>query len=453
MTIKEKIYSRHMQNKGAAKRLSEWSNVIADIMSPEGKPEALSGTVVLDLSYANFTGVITSALLAEAGAEVINIEPPEGDPARVMTPYGVTLQETGIPYLMESRNKFNITLDIHDAADRENLIALVKKADILIETFEPGMMDSLGIGYRQLEKINSGLIYLAITPYGQYTQRAEECASMPWSDLTSQAESGLAALIGGLEDEPDPYNWPTRSGFYAAGYATAVSSVCSTLIALFFKGRTGQGQMIDVATADSFSSCVGIPSTIGYIWKRPRPRYGTLDYGLCPYGFFKCKDGYAAIACFRDQDFRAALRILGLWKIEEDWKTLLDRITDDVEKAKILNREIEKAVAGMTFEEIFTKFQAFCMKAAKSKWRGGGLPVTTKMLRPMEVMEIEHWKVRNAFFKADDTYYGTFQVPTTGKMSKTPMRIKSISARIGEDNDRIYKKYGLKIHRANSNPA
>ena len=281
MTIKEKIYSRHMQNKGAAKRLSEWSNVIADIMSPEGKPEALSGTVVLDLSYANFTGVITSALLAEAGAEVINIEPPEGDPARVMTPYGVTLQETGIPYLMESRNKFNITLDIHDAADRENLIALVKKADILIETFEPGMMDSLGIGYRQLEKINSGLIYLAITPYGQYTQRAEECASMPWSDLTSQAESGIAALIGGLEDEPDPYNWPTRSGFYAAGYATAVSSVCSTLIALFFKGRTGQGQMIDVATADSFSSCVGIPSTIGYIWKRPRPRYGTLDYGLC----------------------------------------------------------------------------------------------------------------------------------------------------------------------------
>jgi len=443
---KEKIYSRHMQNKGATKRLSEWSKMVSDIMYPEGKPEALSGTVVLDLSYANFTGVIATALLAEAGAEVINIEPPEGDPARVMTPYGVNVQGTGIPYLMESRNKHNITLDIHDREGRENLIALVKKADILVETFEAGMMDSLGIGYRQLEKINPGLIYVAITPYGQYTNRAKECASMPWSDLTSQAESGLAALIGGLADEPDPYNFPTRAGFYAAGYATAVSSVCSILMALFFRSRAGQGQMIDVATADSFSSCAGIPATIGYIWKRPRPRYGTLDYGLSPYGFFKCKDGYAAIACFRDQDFRATLRILGLWKIEEDWKTLLDRITDDVERAKILNREIEQAISGMTFEEIFTKFQAFSMKAAKSKWRGGGLPVTTKMLRPMEVMEVKHWGVRNAFFKVNDTYYGTFQVPTTGKMSKTPMRVKSISARIGEANDYIYEKYGLKVN-------
>lgn len=443
MANKEKLYSRHMQNKAAAKRISEWSSVLSDIMSPKGKPEALSDTMVLDLSYANFTGIIAASLLAEAGAEVIKIEPPEGDPARVMTPYGKTIEGTGIPYLMESRNQYNITLDIHDGHDREKLLALVKKADILIETFEPGLLDSLGVGYRQLKAINPALIYVAITPYGQYTQQAATFAAMPWSDLTSQAESGMAALIGALPDESEPYNWPTRAGFHAAGYTSAVSAVCSTLMALFFKRRTGKGQMIDVATADSYSSCVGFPPTVGHIWKKARPRYGTLDYGLCPYGFFKCKDGYVAIACFRDQDFRAALQILGLWKIEENWKTLLDRITDDVEKAKTLNHEIEKAVASMTFDEIFTKFQSFSIKAARSKWRGGGLPVTTKMLRPMEVMEIEHWKVRNTFFKADDQYYGIFQVPVTGKMSKTPLRVKKISARIGEDTKYILEKYGI----------
>jgi len=443
MSSKEKLYSRHMQNKKAARRISEWSKLISGMMSPQGKPEALSDTMVIDLSYANFTGIIAATLFAEAGAEVIKAEPPDGDPARLMTPYGKTIRGTGIPYLMESRNKYNIILDIYDKDDREKLLVLVEKADILIETFEPGLMDSLGIGYRQLREVNPGLIYLAITPYGQYTQKAKEMASMPWSDLTSQAESGMAALIGGLPDEPEPFNQPIRAGFYAGGYTSAVSAVCSTLMALFFKRRTSEGQMVDVATADSYSSCVGFPPTIGYVWKTPRPRYGTLDYGLCPYGFFKCKDGYVAIACFRDQDFRAALRILGLWRIEEDWKTLLDRITDDIERAKKLNREIENAVAEMTFDEIFNKFQAFSLKAARSKWRGGGMPVTTRMLRPMEVMEVEHWKVRNTFFKADDKYYGIFQIPVTGKMSQTPLRIKTISARIGEHTDLIFEKYGL----------
>ncbi len=444
MPSKEKVYSRHMQNKDAAKRISEWSSVLSDIMSTEGKPEALADTVVLDLSYANFTGLIASSLFAEAGAEVIKIEPPEGDPARLMTPYGKTVKGTGIPYIMESRNKYNICLDIHDDADKNRLRALVQKADVLIETFEPGLLDNLGIGYRQLKEINPSLIYVAITPYGQYTEHARKLASIPWSDITSQAESGMAALIGALPGDPEPYNWPTRAGFHAAGYASAVSAVCSALIALFFKRQTGRGQMVDVATADSFSSCVGFPPTIGYVWGKPRPRYGTLDYGLCPYGFFKCKDGYAAVACFRDQDFRAALRILGLWKIEEEWKTLLDRITDDVEKAKILNREIEQAIASMTFDEIFKKFQAFSIKAARSKWRGGGLPVTTKMLRPREVMEVDHWKARNTFFKVDDQYYGIFQVPVTGKMSKTPLRVKRISASIGEDTQQIFEKYGIK---------
>jgi CoA:oxalate CoA-transferase len=442
-TIKERIYSRYLQQRGASRPLSEWSRFLSKMTSHEGKPDALDDMVVLDLSYANFSGNIAASFFAEAGAEVIKIEPPEGDPARIMSPYGDNVKGVGIPYLMESRNKRNITLDLSNHEGRENLKRLAARADVLIETFAAGEMDALGIGYRQLRELNPGLIYIAITPYGHYTARAKESAGMPWSDITSQAESGLAALIGDLPDAPEPYNWPTRAGFYAAGYTSAVGAACGGLVASFFKRKTGEGQMIDIATADAYASCVGFPPTIGYIWKKPRLRYGTLDYGLCPYGFFKCKDGYVAIACFRDQDFRAAMKILGKWKLEEDWKTLLDRITDDIDKVRELNNEVEKAVAKFTYGQINEKFSAYSVKSARSKWRGGGLPVTTKMLTPKEVLEEKHWQVRGAFAKINHPFYGIVTLPVSGKMSRTPLRVKWISAGIGEDNDYVIKKYGL----------
>lgn len=442
-TIKERVYSRYLQKKGASKPLSEWSQFLSKMMAVEGKPEALDDMMVLDLSYANFSGNVTASFFAEAGAEVIKVEPPEGDPSRILSPYGANIQGVGIPYLMESRNKRHITLDLAGAEGRENLKRLAKQADILIETFAPGEMDEWGIGYRQLREFNPGLIYIAITPYGHYTARGQEAAHTPWTDLTSQAESGLAALIGDLPSAPEPYNWPTRAGFYAAGYTSAVGAACGGLIASLFKRRTGEGQMIDIAAADAFASCVGFPPTIGYVWKKPRIRYGTLDYGLCPYGFFKCKDGYVAIACFRDQDFRAALKLLGKWKIEEDWKTLLDRITDDIDKVLELNGIVEKAVADLTYGEINEKFSTYSVKAARSKWRGGGLPVTTKMLTAKDVLQDKHWQVRGTFNKIEHPAYGVVTLPITGKMSRTPLRIKWISAGIGEDNDYIFKKYGL----------
>jgi len=433
-----------VSKKGTREKVTKWADFLQTMMSPEGKQEALEGMLVLDLSYANFSGIIAGTHFAEAGAEVIRVEPPQGDPARVMTPYGVNRAGVGTNYLMEGRNKRHITLDLETEAGRENLKTLVAKADILIETFSPGKMDEIGLGYRQLRDLNPGLVYVAITPYGHYRGKSGELKKIPWSDLTCQAESGLTALIGDLPDAPEPYNWPTRAGFYAAGYATAVEAATGALVAVFFKQKTGQGQMVDVAAADAYSSCVGFPPTIGCIWKKPRIRYGTLDYGLSPYGFFKCKDGFVAIACFRDQDFRAALKILGKWKIEEDWRTMLDRITDDFDRVKELNDEVAEAAARFTYEEIRTKFSDYAVKAARSKWKGGGMPVTTKMLTPKEASQLPHWQERNSFVRADHPNFGVFTLPVAGKMSETPLRVKWVSVNIGEDNELIYKKYGLK---------
>jgi CoA:oxalate CoA-transferase len=441
MADKEKVYSRHVRKVGTSERLGQWGRMLSGMMSPEGKPEALEGTLVLDLSYANYAGLIAAGLLAEAGAEVIKVEPAGGDPARVVTPFGAHRNETGLTFLAESRNKRHVMLDFEQAADREKLRRLMAKADIVIETYAPGELDAMGLGYRQLRQINPGLIYVAMTPYGHTGTRARSHGNIPWSDLTSQAESGLCAVLGDLPDTPEPRNWPTRAGFYAAGYAVAIETVAGALAALFFKRLHGKGQMIDVATADAYSSCVGFPPTIGHLWKQPRPRYGTLDYGLCPYGFFKCKDGYVAIACFRDQDFRAALKILGKWNLEEEWRHLIDRITDNVDKVRELNKEIESAVADFTYDEIFKKFSQYSIKAAGSKWRGGGLPVTTKMLTAEEVMHVDHWKQRNTFVDMPEDNFGVVTLPVAGKMSETPLRVKWIKTELGADNGYVFEKY------------
>ncbi|MCJ7515596.1 MAG: CoA transferase, partial [Dehalococcoidia bacterium] len=131
---KEQVLVRY----GVARR--ERQKFLASMMSPEGKPEVLSDIVVLDVSYANFSGIIAASLFAEFGAEVIKIEPSEGDPSRKMTPYGAKVNGVGIPFLMEARNKRYLTLDVRTAAGRKDFKKLAAKADVLIETFPAGQM-------------------------------------------------------------------------------------------------------------------------------------------------------------------------------------------------------------------------------------------------------------------------------------------------------------------------
>lgn len=90
MAAKEQIYSRYVGKRGTKDRVTKWADMLSNMLSVEGKPEALEGVLVLDLSYANYCGVIAASFLAEAGAEVIKVEPPQGDPARLMAPHGAS---------------------------------------------------------------------------------------------------------------------------------------------------------------------------------------------------------------------------------------------------------------------------------------------------------------------------------------------------------------------------
>jgi CoA:oxalate CoA-transferase len=440
---KEQVYARYVASGKTTDHLASWGKTLAEVMNPEGKPEVLDDVLVLDASQANFSGIIAASFFAEFGAEVIKIEPPEGDPARQMTPFGENVQGVGIPFLVEGRNKKYLTLDLKNSEkDRKDFAKLAEKAAVVIETFGAGEMDSWGLGYRQLSQKNPGLIYIAITPFGQYTDKAKEFAHFPDSDITSQAGSGLPAQIGDPAQSPEPYNWPLRAGMWAGWYISGLHAALGGTMALMYRQNTGQGQMVDVATMDAFACMVGSPATIGYTWEAARPRIGVLDFILYPYGYWKCKDGFIAIAAPRDHDFRALLKILGLWELEDDWRHTPDRIPDVVENAMILYKAIEEKTVLYTSDELVKMALSYSAKSARSKWRGGGVPIVMKVLTPAEAMKSKQFGIRKVFQEVEDETAGKFIINSNFvKMSESPPRVKWVSCTIGKDNEAIRKKY------------
>jgi crotonobetainyl-CoA:carnitine CoA-transferase CaiB-like acyl-CoA transferase len=440
------VYSRHLVGKKAGKQLARHDELLRGMMgSTENKPEALNGITVIEVTRANFAGIIAATLLGEYGAEVIKIEPPEGDPARKITPYGVNVNGVGLPFLMESRNKSYITLDLNTQTGQENFKKLADKADVIIDALKPGELDSLGIGYRQLKGSNPRLIYLAISPYGHYTSQGEKLSNIPDTDLTAQAESGYPSISGDPR-EPEPYNYPLKAGgIWAAWYMSATLAVAGAMTALFCLQTTGEGQMIDIATNDAITAWQGFQVVWGSTCEKPRDRIAGFDWCLYPYGFFKCKDGYVTVAAPLDQDFRGLLKLLKKWDLENDWRYVFDRTVDDIGKAEKLRAELEKTLSKFTRDEITRKALDFSAKSARDRLRSGGFPIIVPTKEPKEVMQEKHWSIRNTFLHVDDPEGAEFIIPAAiPKMSLTPPRIKSTKYGVGEDNERIYGEYGLR---------
>ena len=130
-------------------------------------PGALDHLRVLDL--ASHLGQMCARSLGDLGADVIKVEPPEGDPTRHMAPFAGDQPdpERSIPFINANRSKRSVVMDLNVPEDRERVRALAERADILVEDFAPGYLASLGLGYDDLQQMNPGLVYVSITPFGQ----------------------------------------------------------------------------------------------------------------------------------------------------------------------------------------------------------------------------------------------------------------------------------------------
>ena len=241
----------------------------------------LNGIHVLDLSRL-IPGAYASQMLADFGADVVKIEEPgSGDYGRFMPPHGAG--GMSLYFLAMNRNKRSMTLNLKSAEGREVFQRMVRTADVVLESFRPGVMERLGLGYEQLKGIRPELIYCAISGYGQdgpYRLRAGH-------DLNYAGYAGLLHYNRGPRGEPAMP--ATQLGDLAGGSFMAVIGI---LAALAGRAQTGEGRMVDVAMTEGVMALLPLTAA-AYLntGEPPRPGRSALDGGLPCYNIYETQDG------------------------------------------------------------------------------------------------------------------------------------------------------------------
>ena len=260
-------------------------------MSKQNRRSPLAGCRILDFS-SRVPGPFATQILAEAGAEVIKIERPDGgDDLRTRTP---RWSDTSLSFALLNSGKRSIAMDLKSASERERLVPLLCEADILVEQFRPGVMTRLGLGYDALKEINPRLIYCSITGYGQDGPLAQ----MAGHDLTYMAETGLLSLSHGADGALTLP--PVLVADIGAG---ALPAVINILLALRHRDLTGEGSCIDVSMTDNLFSYPywGVARGVAYgDWPRAGER---LTGGSARYQLYRTSDGRHVAAAPLEQRF------------------------------------------------------------------------------------------------------------------------------------------------------
>jgi alpha-methylacyl-CoA racemase len=291
--------------------------------------QPLSGLLVLDFTTL-LPGPLATLMLAEAGAEVIKIERPGGEDMRAFPP-----RHDGVSaaFAMLNRGKQGLVLDLRKEEDRQRLLPLLSRADVLVEQFRPGVMERLGLGYAAVAAINPRLVYCSISGYGQTGPRAGEAGH----DLNYIGNTGLLALQPGPPDRPVVP--PALVADIAGGIFPAVVNI---LLALRQRDRTGQGCWLDIAMADAMFTFAWYALALGHAAGRfPKPGELRLAGGSPRYQLYPTRDGkLVACAALEEKFWLAFATAIGLAPERTD-----DRVDPAATKAAIA-----AIVAGETAE-------------------------------------------------------------------------------------------------------
>ena len=277
---------------------------------------ALSHLKVLDLTQY-IAGPYCTKLMAGFGAEVIKVERPgTGDRMRALGPFFQDREdlETSIPFLWLNTGKKSITLNLKRPRGIEILKRLVTGADVLIESFSPGVMDSLGLGYDVLGELNPGLVMTSISSFGQ---------TGPYRHYEAE-EIQLNALGGGMMMTGNPDNAPLASGPALYQYTAGQHAYVATLMAVCQRDATGEGQHVDVSIQESGLEHLEITLSEYLLKGRNAKRGGHL---FVPWDTYECEDGYATIIAMPSRHWHRASEIFQDGAIfDDEYHHLLGRI-------------------------------------------------------------------------------------------------------------------------------
>jgi crotonobetainyl-CoA:carnitine CoA-transferase CaiB-like acyl-CoA transferase len=289
---------------------------------------ALAGVLVADLSQ-NLAGPYCTQILADLGARVIKIEPPGGDPARAWGPPFHDGQST--LFLSANRNKQSVVLDLKSSAGTEVLRALLGRADVFVQSFRAGVVESLGFGAAAVRAAHPRLIYCSVTAYGARGPLRD----LPGYDPLLQARGGLMSVTG----QPGT---PARVGTSLIDMGTGMWAALGIMTALSERERTGQGQHV-VASLYDTALAWSAYHLMGWFAEGVVPEARGAGFrSIAPYGAFPASGGTLMIAAANDGLFRRLCDALGLRSLRAD-----ERFADN--PGRVANRdELDAAIARAT---------------------------------------------------------------------------------------------------------
>jgi len=381
--------------------------------------KALEGTRVLEYCTA-ISGPYCTKLMADLGAEVIHLEPPRtGDDARRSPPFPQDVphpEKSGL-FLFLNTNKLGITLDPQLPRGKEIFEQLVRDADVLVEDRSPKQMERMGLGYDDLRRLNPGLIVASITPFGR---------SGPFADYTAHSlniahASGQGYLLP--LPSPDLERAPTMVGGNCTDYDSGQTVAVAILSALYSKGITGKGQLIEVSKQETLLSFqrveVVIFANTGEVSTRAGPKGDRLITMLFP-----CKDGHVVSVTPLGHQWKALLKLAGI--AEGSAPGLSTDPASRAENTEVFRELIGDWMKKHTKEEIWRRAQAL------------SCPITP-MASAEDVVKSEQMNARGFFAETEHPVVGRIKIPTRPyHLSKTPCALERAAPVLGEHNQAIY---------------
>ena len=402
-----------------------------------GKPEKnetmLSPYRILDLTDEK--GLYCGQLLGSLGADVIKIEKPGGDPVRNIGPFyhDVPDSEKSLFWFAFSSNKRGITLNIESADGKELFRKLVRTADAVIESFPPGYMGELGLGYSELEKINPRVVMTSITPFGQSGPNKDFKAS----DLICYAMGGLLCQTG------EPEHPPVHTNHIPLAYLLgSMDGAWATVVALYWRGISGQGQQVDVSIQQSVVKTSYLPhefwEATGVDSERASTFYRVANSDVRLKSIWPVKDGHIAFLIFG-----------GHWGATHDNPPMVkwmdeEGMADDYIKQMDWENLNWRRTSPEEVERIHGYFGRFFMTKTKVELHEGALkrrlliqPVCTltDILEHPQLKARDYWQeVVHPELGTTITYPGRCCLP-----SQSPCKIWRRAPLIGEHNKEIYQ--------------
>ena len=378
---------------------------------------ALAGLKVVELGQL-IAGPFAAKTLADFGADVIKIEPPgAGDPLRQ---WRLIKDGTSVWWQVQARNKRSLALDLRQSEAQAIVRKLVKEADVLIENFRPGAMESWGLGPDALLDLNPGLIMLRISGYGQTGPYKDK----PGFGVVAEAMGGLRHLSA------EPGRLPVRVGVSIGDTLASLHGVIGVLMALHEKQRSGLGQVIDVALYEAVFNCMEslLPeySAFGAV----RGPAGSALPGIAPSNAYLCKDGKCAlIAGNGDSIFKRLMAAIGRVDLGAD-----PALADNAGRVKRVE-EIDAAIGAWASKHNVTEVLAVLDQAAVPAGR---------IYTVEDIAADPHYLARGMLADVSMSDGSVLKVPgMVPKLSRTPGQHRRNAPSLGQDSDAVLLDLGI----------